>query len=464
MAARLSAALADSEQSVFWLDSPDAPEPLPPLDGDASCELAIIGGGFTGLWTALLAAPDEDVLLLEGDRCGWGASGRNGGFLDSSLTHGLENGESRWPGEMSRLMELGDENYDAIRATLGNRSIDAAWEENGFIDVATRQHELDGLAEGAELARRYGHEVDVLDRARVRARVDSPTYLGGLLTRKGGGALVDPARLAWGLRAAALADGVRIREGTKVTGLRREGSGVVLETPAGRVRADRVVLATNAFQPLVRSIGRYVIPVYDYVLVTEPLDTARRAAIGWEGREGLADSGNRFHYYRLTADDRILWGGYEAVYHWANGMRPELEASTEVFNLLAHNFSETFPQLEGLRFTHRWAGAIDTSSRFCVTFGRALGGRAVYAVGYTGLGVGASRFGAQVALDLVHGRDTELTRLELVRSRPIPFPPEPLRYAVVQATRRALIRSDERRGKRGPWLRLLDRVGAGFDS
>jgi glycine/D-amino acid oxidase-like deaminating enzyme len=423
-----------------------------------------VGGGFTGLWAALLAAPDEDVLLLEGERCGWGASGRNGGFLDASLTHGLENGEARWPGEMSRLVELGNDNFTAIRDTLSARGIDASWEENGFIDVATRDHELDGFAGSAELARRYGHEVELLDRAAVRAKLDSPTYLGGLYTRRGGGALVDPARLGWGLRAAALEDGVRIHEGTTVTGMRRDGDGVVLETPGGRVRAARVVLATNAFRPLVRSIARYTIPVYDYVLVSEPLDPARRAAIGWNGREGVADSGNRFHYYRLTADDRILWGGYEAVYHWANGMRPELEESAAVFNLLAHNFFETFPQLEGLRFTHRWAGAIDTCSRFCVTFGSALGGRGAYAVGYTGLGVGASRFGAQVALDLVHGRDTELTRLELVRSRPIPFPPEPLRYAVVQATRRALIRSDERRGKRGSWLRLLDRIGAGFDS
>jgi glycine/D-amino acid oxidase-like deaminating enzyme len=464
LATGLSEPLADSEQSIFWLDSPDAPEPLPPLQGEARCELAVVGGGFTGLWAALLAAPDEDVLLVEGERCGWGASGRNGGFLDASLTHGLENGESRWPGEMSRLVELGNENYDAIRHTLRERGIDAGWEENGFIDVATRAHEVEGLAEAAELARRYGHEVELLDRAAVRAKLDSPTYLAGLYTRNAGGALVNPARLAWGLRAAALEDGVRVHEGTKVTGMRRDGAGVVLETPGGRVRAARVVLATNAFRPLVRSIARYTIPVYDYVLVSEPLDSAQRTAIGWQGREGVADSGNRFHYYRLTADDRILWGGYEAVYHWANGMRPGLEESAAVFNLLAHNFFETFPQLERLRFTHRWAGAIDTCSRFCVTFGRALGGRVVYAVGYTGLGVGASRFGAQVALDLVHGRDTELTRLDLVRSRPIPFPPEPLRYAVVQATRGALIRSDERRGKRGPWLRLLDRIGAGFDS
>ena len=463
MATGLTASLADSEQSVFWLDSPDAPDPLPPLEGGACCDLAVVGGGFTGLWTALLAAPGEEVIVLEGDRCGWAASGRNGGFLDASLTHGLENGLARWPDEIERLLELGRDNFAAIRKTVAERGIDAAWEENGFIDVATRAHELQGLAGSAELARRHGEEVELLDRAAVRAEVDSPTYLGGLLTRDGG-ALVDPARLAWGLRRSALEDGARIHEGTVVTAMRRDGDGVRLDTPAGHVRAARVALATNAFRPLARSIARYVIPVYDYVLVTEPLSAEQRAAIGWQGRHGLADSGNRFHYYRLTADDRILWGGYEAVYHWANGMRPELEESADVFNLLAHNFFETFPQLEGLRFTHRWAGAIDTCSRFCVTFGKALGGRAAYAVGYTGLGVGAARFGARVALDLVHDRDTELTRLGLVRSRPIPFPPEPLRYAVVQATRRALIRADERRGKRGLWLRALDRVGAGFDS
>ena len=198
----------------------------------------------------------------------------------------------------------------------------------------------------------------------------------------------------------------------------------------------------------------------------------------------MADSGNRFHYYRLTPsqgerptpgegggadagqDDgsRILWGGYEALYHFRNGMRAELEDHAPTFELLAGNFAATFPQLEGIRFTHRWAGAIDTCSRFCVTFGRALGGRVAYAVGYTGLGVVASRFGARVALDLLYERDTELTRLKMVRTRPIPFPPEPLRYAVILATRRALARADERGGRRGPWLRGLDRIGAGFDS
>ena len=132
--------------------------------------------------------------------------------------------------------------------------------------------------------------------------------------------------------------------------------------------------------------------------------------------------------------------------------------------LLAQHLLETFPALEGIGFTHAWGGPIDTCSRFCVTFGRALGGRAVYAVGYTGLGVGASRFGARTALDLLDGADNERTRLKLVRSRPLPFPPEPARWAVIQATRRALARADEHGGRRGPWLWLLDRLGLGFDS
>jgi glycine/D-amino acid oxidase-like deaminating enzyme len=456
--------LADSQQSVFWLDSPEAPVPLPPLEGEERCQLAVVGGGFTGLWAALLAAErGAEVALLEGDRCGWGASGRNGGFLEASLTHGLENGLSRWPREIERLLELGRENFAAIRETVERRGIDAAWNEGGLIEVATREHEVAWLEEAAEAARAHGEDVLLLNRDATRAEVDSPTYLAGLWQRSWS-ATVDPARLAWGLRRVALDDGVRICERSPVRRLSVDRGGVLLETGRGRLRADRVVLATNAYPPLVRSIRRYMIPVYDYVLVTEPLRPEQRTALGWERRQGVADSGNRFHYYRLTPDDRILWGGYEAIYHFRNAMEPRLEEHSPTFELLARNFAVTFPQLGGIRFTHRWAGAIDTCSRFCVTFGRALGGRVAYAVGYTGLGVGASRFGARVALDLAHGRDTELTRLELVRRRPIPFPPEPLRYVAVQATRRALARADERGGRRGPWLQLLDRIGAGFDS
>jgi len=289
-----------------------------------------VGGGFTGLWAALLAGRDEDVVLLEGDRCGWGASGRNGGFAEASLTHGLENGLSRWPDEIGELERLSRENFTSMRETLQQRGIDAAWEEPGVIDVATRPHEVPWLAETAESAREHGEDVTLLDADTVRAEVDSPTYLGGLWHHSGG-ALVDPARLAWGLREAALSDGVRIQEHTQVTRLRRDGDGVLLEMAGGRLLAKRVLLATNAYKPLVRSIQRYVVPVYDYVLVTEPLSDEQRRAVRWERGQGVADSGNRFHYYRLTPGGsgpsqrdgaRILWGGYEAIYHFRNGMGP----------------------------------------------------------------------------------------------------------------------------------------------
>lgn len=443
----------------FWLDRP-RPDEAPPLEGAVDGDLAIVGAGFTGLWAAIQAKreqPDREVVLLEAETAGWGASGRNGGFVDASLTHGLPNGAARFGQELEALEALGRENFDGLKADLARLRIDAAWQETGLLSVATQPHELAELDEEAALLRRYGWEAEVLDRDGVRAQVASPTYLGAVLQRTGV-ALVDPGALALGLRRAALALGVRLYERTPVLDAE-------LRTPRGRVRAERVLLATGAYPPLAREIRRLVAPVYDYALVTEPLSLEQRRAIGWAGGQGIADRGNRFHYYRLTPDARVLFGGYDAVYRFGNRVDDALlSRHGPTHRLLARHLVETFPVLEGIGITHAWGGPIDTCSRFCVTFGRALGGRAVYAVGYTGLGVGASRFGARTALDLLDGADTERTRLKLVRTRPLPFPPEPARWAVIQATRHALARADERAGRRGPWLRLLDRLGLGFDS
>jgi glycine/D-amino acid oxidase-like deaminating enzyme len=267
-----------------------------------------------------------------------------------------------------------------------------------------------------------------------------------------------------GLRRVALELGVRLHEHTPVTRIREMQDGVELTCPGGMLRARRVLLATNGFPPLVRAIRRYVVPVYDYVLVSEPLSASQRDAIGWHNRQGIGDATNQFHYYRLTRDERILWGGYDAIYHFGNAVDPRLEQRHETFSLLAEHFFQTFPQLEGLRFTHRWAGVIDTCSRFCVMWGTAMSGRVGYAVGYTGLGVAATRFGAHVALDLIDGVDSEAVRLRFVRDKPIPFPPEPLRWLGVQLTRKELARADRNQGRRGLYLRTLDRLGLGFDS
>lgn len=453
-------ALADARPTPYWLDTPDRPAPRDPLAGDLRCDLAVVGGGYSGLWTALLAKetdPGLDVVVVEGGRIGWAASGRNGGFCEASLTHGEANGRDRWPGEYDELDRLGRENLDEIEATLTRYGIDCDFRRTGQLTVATEPHQVEELREAA------GPGEVFLDRDAVRREVDSPTYLAGLWDTDGC-AIVDPARLAWGLARAAESLGVRIVEATPVRRLRDAGGVIALETERGTVRADRVALGTNAFRPLLRRLRLATVPVYDYVLTTEPLTDAQLASIGWGNRQGLADAGNLFHYYRLTADNRILWGGYDAIYHFGRAIRPELHQRPATFDVLAEHFFATFPQLEGVRFSHRWGGVIDTSTRFCAFYGTAYGGRVAYALGYTGLGVGATRFGANVMLDLLSGEETERTRLEMVRSTPLPFPPEPFAYAGIQATRWSLAHADCNGGRRNAWLRTLDRLGLGFDS
>jgi glycine/D-amino acid oxidase-like deaminating enzyme len=463
----LGRALAGAAPLPFWLDDPGRPQALPALARDTRCDLAVVGGGYSGLWTALIAKerdPGREVVLLEGDRIGWAASGRNGGFCEASLTHGLPNGIDRFPAELKTLMRLGTENLDAIEATLTRYGIDCAWERTGELNVATTEWQAEELGEYALAVREYGGEAAFLDTGAVRAEIASPTYLAGTWEREGC-AILNPARLAWGLRAACLGLGVRIYEHTPVAGLAGTGAGMVLRTRQGRrILADQVALGTNAFPSLLKRVRPYLAPVYDYALMTEPLSGAQRESIGWHNRQGVGDSANHFHYYRLTEDDRILWGGYDAVYHFGGRIAPGLDQRPETFHRLAGHFFDTFPQLEGLRFSHTWGGVIDTCTRFCAFFDTAYGGRVAYAAGYTGLGVGATRFGARVMLDLLGGMPTELTDLEMVRSRPLPFPPEPAKSIGIGLTAWSLGRADANGGRRNLWLRALDRAGLGFDS
>ncbi|MBS1889451.1 MAG: FAD-dependent oxidoreductase [Actinobacteria bacterium] len=461
------AAYADAEPRSFWLAGLPARDPSPPLRGTEEADLCIVGGGFTGLWAALQAKADDpgrDVVLLEAETIGFGASGRNGGFAIGSLTHGLENGLARFADEIELLERLGRENLAGMLADLERHGIDCDLELTGELTPSVAAYQDGWPAETAALYGRFGYDVEVFpDAAAMRAEVDSPIYRGGAWIRDAGGVL-DPAKLALGLCEAARRAGVRVHEESPVRGLEEAGDAVLVRTDAGAVRARRVVVGTSAYPSPVRAIRRYVAPVYDYALMTEPLTPAQRRAIGWERRQGIGDGGNRFHYYRLSADERMLWGGFDAVYRRGGPVGPALDDHDATFGRLVQNFRVTFPQLEGIRFTHRWGGAIDTCSRFSVFFGTTLGGRVAYAAGYTGLGVVSTRFGARVALDLLDGRDTEATRSRYVRRKPLPFPPEPLRSAVIQLTRNRLAAADRRDGRRGLWLGLLDRLGLGFDS
>jgi glycine/D-amino acid oxidase-like deaminating enzyme len=426
----------------------------------------IIGAGFTGLWTAIALTerqPDLQVVVLEADHVGYGASGRNGGFVEATLTHGLRNGRAHFPDESDELLRLGRENMAGLMDFVRAHRIDCHLEQPGSITVATAAWQLDDLAEAADLHRDAGDTVTLLDADAVRAEVDSPTYLGGLYERDT--ALVHPGKLARGLARVVTERGVTLHEGSPVRAVTRAGGGVRVSTPTGRVAAGRAVLATNAYSHRVlRRTARLFVPVYDYVLVTEPLTDEQLSRIGWKRRQGMTDAGNQFHYYRLTHDDRILWGGYDAIYRFGNKIGPRYDHRHATYDLLARQFRATFPQLRDVRFDRWWGGAIATTTRFTAAFGEALGGRVVYALGYTGLGVAATRFAATVLADKLLNPASPLLELRFTSTHPFPFPPEPVRWAGVQLTRRAIARADRRQGRRGPWLRLLDRFGIGFDS
>ena len=461
---RVRAALADVEHRPFWMDRPDRPAPHPALEGATETDLLVIGAGFTGLWTAICARqedPGRDVLLVDAQTLGFGGSGRNGGFISASLTHGHGHGEALWGREMPTLVRLGRENLDQIVEFTRTHGIDADLRVVGKSAVATTASGLAQLPGMLAVQERWGEDAELLDGEEIRSDVHSPSYLGGLRVRTGSG-LMDPADLTWGLARVAATMGVRIHENTPITGIAGR-SGLNVTTPASTIRARRAVLATNAYPPLLRRLRHRMLPVFDHVLVTEPLSDRQLSDIGWRENQGLTDVGNQFHYYRRTRDNRILWGGYDAIYYRGNRTDAELEHRDASHHLLAAQFLTTFPQLEGIRFTHKWAGLIDSTSRFTPAIGTAFGGSLAYAVGFTGLGTASSRFAAQCMLDLLDGRRTERTELALVRRKPLPFPPEPLRFPIVQFTRSRLAKED-RTGRRGAWLRTLDAFGLGFNS
>ncbi|MCE4027282.1 FAD-binding oxidoreductase [Microbacterium sp. Au-Mic1] len=453
-------ALRGTEQRVFWLDDA-TPERHDALTGRIDTDLVVVGGGYAGLWTALLATerdPGARVTILEANRIGWAASGRNGGFCEASLTHGHDNGASRWPDEMDALERMGAENLSEIAATVERYGIRADLERTGVVKIATEEYQRRQLASA-----RHDDRHVFLDGPELRTMIASPTYRAGLWD-KDGNILVHPAKLAFELARVVADRGVRIFERSRVTEIRRTDRGVVAMSAAGAVHAERGVLATNVFPSLLRRNRLMTVPVYDYVLATEPLTAAQRTEIGWQDRQGLADIANQFHYYRQTADGRIVFGGYDAVYHAGGRVRERYEDRPSSFRRLAEHFLTTFPALEGIRFTHRWAGAIDSCSRFCAFYGTSHGGRVAHAAGFTGLGVAATRFAGNVMLDLLDGRTTERTALEMVRARPTPFPPEPAATIGINAVRWSMDRADHREGRRNLLLRTLDALGMGFDS
>lgn len=457
---RAATALADATFFPFWLDRADAPAASDPLQGRTRADLLVVGGGFTGLWAAILAKesdPSRDVVLIEADRIAHGASGRPGGIVSTSVMHGLGNAARIFPRDIQALEALGHDNMAGFTDTIRRHDIQADLEWTGEMTVAVSDAGLPAVHEEYELHRAHGHDVALLDGPQTRAQLNSPLFRGALWSRKNSG-IVHPARLAWGLRRAALALGVRVHEQTPMTGVDDRGDRLLVRTRDGAVETPRVLFATNAFAAGHRRIRSRVAMVRDRILTTEPLTAEQKAAVGWANRQGVYDTRTQLNYIRLTPDDRILFGG--RLGYFMNSPRdPALDRTPAPYLRLADAFFATFPQLEGIRFSHAWSGPIALTTRMAVHFQTYHGGKAVYAGGYSGFGVSASRFGARVGLAKLMGQHLPETGMEFAATEPNWIPPEPFRSIGAKITMAALDGADSKGGWRLPWLRLCSKIG-----
>jgi glycine/D-amino acid oxidase-like deaminating enzyme len=373
---------------------------------------------------------------------------------------------ANFPGQQAEIGNVARHNRGEIERALQRHEIDCDWEATGEVLAATKHWQVDVLRDIHRASVEAGSPATFWEADAIRAELDSPMFLAGVFEPEAS-VMVHPGKLAWGLKRACENLGVRIFEHTPATGLERVGQHVGVSTPYGGVSAEHVALATYAHPSLVKSTRWWRIPLYSHVLMTEPLSAEQMDSIGWRGRQGFVDLDAFYYYYRLTADNRILWGVVDATLHRNRGMSPEFDQDLPLFARMASDFVARFPQLRGVGFTHRWGGVLDNTSRSAPFFGTACSGRVAYAHGYTG-GVGASRGGAAVMLDLLAGRKSQYTQLPLVSGRGIhgrpslrPYPPEPLLSLGMNLARRAIAK-EEATGDRHWFARLLNRAGYNF--
>ncbi len=428
--------MPDYEQKSFWLATAGPYDESPPLDGDTEVDVAVVGGGFCGLSTAYYlrrADPSLRVALLEDKVVGYGASGRNAGFAMTLMGMTLDFTAWRFGREKTKQAhDFAHRAVDHIGQLVDSHGIDCDYEKPGLLTVATNEGQARRLQKEIRLAEELGIQgLQWLDAHMMRAEVHSPTYVGARWEEQC--ALINPAKFVRGMKRVAVEHGVQVYERTPVEEF-RPGRTLRLQTPRGRVQAERVVFATNAFSSRFPQLKNKQFPVFTYIVLTEPLSQEQLAAIGWRKRQGIEDARNLIHYYRLTADNRLLFGGADAQYYFAGDL--DRDRNKEAFRRLERDLKRTFPSLKGARIEYRWGGPVSVPLDFFPAMGY-LGNdkRVAYSLGCVGHGVALMNMAGQIMRDLVLERESEFTGLFFVNRRLIPLPPEPLRFVLGEGLR-----------------------------
>jgi glycine/D-amino acid oxidase-like deaminating enzyme len=446
----------------------DAPiPPGPSWSGDGRADVVVIGGGYTGLWTSIFLRelePNLRVVLLEGHVTGYGASGRNAGQVSACLDHSHAKAVAHFGQvEAARMARIGLENFRQLEQFIHDHDIPCDFTRCGQLIMAlSPPHEtvLRDMVDTASDLGLNGHRY--LSASETRAELDSPLYRGAAFDPAW--ATVHPTRLLAGLRRVAQDRGVTVHDRSTVSSMTATADGGRVTLANGSIDAGMVVLATNAYtHQIYRPPLRRYLPVHDYILVSEPLTASQLAGIGWTKRQAVVDARTFFNYYRLTADNRILWGGSEAVYYKGNKVGPAQDQSPEHFDRLRASFQRHFPSLAGLGFPYAWGGPICSTTRLTPYFGADPTGKVVFGLGYTGLGTATARLAGLILAHMALHRNHEWMDLRMVQQPPFPFPPEPLRGWVVKAVTNSL-RVVDQGGQPNVLLRVLDRMGIGFSS
>jgi gamma-glutamylputrescine oxidase len=431
----------------LWLDP--APEPGKPLEGERKCDVVVIGAGYTGLSAALaMAEAGAEVIVLERDYAGFGASGRNGGHLTPTIGKDLPTLLRLYGRERGgALVRLAEEAIEHTEQTIDERGIDCDYVPAGNVLAGIHPGQAQALEKAARAGRELGASLRMLSAEELEER-GLPRFVAcGYLEEKGG--LLNPGKYVRGLREAAVGAGVKLFEGTRVASI-AEGTGsgrrgIRVETPRGRVAAEHCLVATNAYTPELGLLRSHVIPLRVSGFATEPLSEEQRERIGWSGREGIYTAHEILESYRLTADDRIVSGSRYIAYAWGSRIPPDDDPV--VFRKLETMFRSRFGELPDVRVERNWSGPIAMALDFLPCIGRTgRSGKIVYSLGYAGHGVAmASHLGTQAAGMVLRG---EPGPVALVSRRRIPLPPEPFRWLVAKGLIGALEAVDRRTDRR----------------